>query len=281
MKKSSRRFIQYIGKHPEFAIGLLIVGLNIFLMVFAPLLVPYPPEEANFFDVRLPPSSTHLFGTDQSGMDIFSRVIYAPRIDVTIALAGTFLSLIVGVVIGIIVGYWKNWLTEGIQRIADLFQAFPVFVLAMALVAVTGQKMTNVILVIAFLNVPIYMRLMRSNVLSTVNQTFVEAAVSVGNSDMRILFRHILPNTIGNAITQASVNIGWAILLTSGLSFIGAGVPVPTPEWGAMIAVGAPTIITGEWWSSVFPGLAIALTALGFSLVGDGLKEYLDPTGRN
>jgi peptide/nickel transport system permease protein len=151
----------------------------------------------------------------------------------------------------------------------------------MALVAVTGQKMINVIYVVAFLNAPIYLRLMRSGVLSIKSRTFVEAAACVGNSDLRILFRHILPNVIGTAVTQASVNIGWAILLTSGLSFIGAGVPVPTPEWGAMIAVGAPTIITGEWWSSLFPGLAIAVTALGFALVGDGLQAFFDPTRRS
>jgi peptide/nickel transport system permease protein len=160
-------------------------------------------------------------------------------------------------------------------------QSFPVFVLAMALVAVTGQKMSNVILVVAFLNAPIYMRLMRSGVLSARESTYVEAARCVGNSDSRIVFRHILPNVINPSITQASVNIGWAILLTSGLSFIGAGVPVPKAEWGAMIAVGAPTVITGEWWSSLFPGLAIAITVLGFALVGDGLRAYFDPTTRS
>ncbi|MDR1754982.1 MAG: ABC transporter permease [Eubacterium sp.] len=275
------RFWRYTVSHPIFAFGLLIVLCNLALMVLAPYITPYPPEVADPFNVRQAPSAQHIFGTDPSGMDVFSRVIYAPRIDLTIALAGTSLSLLAGIFLGAAAGFWKNWFTEGIQRICDLLQAFPPFVLAMALVAVTGQKIENVIYVIAFLNIPIYMRLVRSDVMSVKDHTFVEAAVCSGGSGVWVLFTHILPNVVGSALTQASVNIGWAILLTSGLSFIGAGVPVPTPEWGAMIAVGAPTIITGEWWSSLFPGIAIALTALGFSLTGDGLQEFLDPTRRS
>lgn len=262
-------------------LGISILLLNIILMIFAPIIIPYAPEEIFPNDVRQPPSKEHYFGTDQSGMDVFSRVLYAPRIDLTIALVSTALSLIFGVGTGLVVGYWENPLTESVLRVADLLQAFPVFVLAMALVSVTGQKMINVIIVVALLNAPIFMRLMRSGVLSTKKNTYIEAARCSGNSDMRIVFRHILPNIINPAIAQASICFGQAILLTSGLSFIGAGVPVPTAEWGAMIAVGAPTIILGEWWSSFFPGLAIAITVLGFALVGDNLKSLLDPTKRN
>lgn len=280
-RTESQRFFRYLRTHPMFALGLLIVLCNIIFMFFAPYIIPYPPEQASPFNVRQAPSGEHLFGTDSSGMDIFSRVLFAPRIDLTIALAGTALSLLAGICLGAVAGFWKNWVTEGIQRVCDLLQAFPPFVLAMALVAVTGQKIQNVIYVIAFLNIPIYMRLVRSQVMSTKDHTFIEAAVCSGCSGSRVLFVHILPNVVGSALTQASVNIGWAILLTSGLSFIGAGVPVPTPEWGAMIAVGAPTIITGEWWSSLFPGIAIAVTALGFALTGDGLQEFFDPTRRS
>lgn len=270
-----------LQSHYNFMLGISILLLNIILMIFAPIIIPYAPEEIFPNDVRQPPSKEHYFGTDQSGMDVFSRVLYAPRIDLTIALVSTALSLIFGVGTGLVVGYWENPLTESVLRVADLLQAFPVFVLAMALVSVTGQKMINVIIVVALLNAPIFMRLMRSGVLSTKKNTYIEAARCSGNSDMRIVFRHILPNIINPAIAQASICFGQAILLTSGLSFIGAGVPVPTAEWGAMIAVGAPTIILGEWWSSFFPGLAIAITVLGFALVGDNLKSLLDPTKRN
>ncbi len=276
-----KRFLLFMRSHPGFTVGLVIVVANLLMMLFGPMLAPYDPFEADPSSVRLPPSAQHIFGTDTNGMDIFSRVIYAPRIDLTIALAGTAISLIVGVVLGGYTGFWNNWLSTLVERVADLLQAFPPFVLAMALVAVTGQKIQNVIYVIAFLNIPIYLRLVRGDVISVKNRTYVEAAVCVGGSRAWVLFRHVLPNVIGSALTQASVSIGWAILMTSGLSFIGAGVAVPTPEWGAMIAVGASTIIMGEWWSSVFPGLAIVIVALGFALVGDGLQVFFDPTKRN
>jgi len=276
-----KRFLIFMRTHPSFTIGLVIVLANLLLMIFGPILAPYDPFEANPAVVRQAPSAAHIFGTDLNGMDIFSRVIYAPRIDLTIALVGTAISLVIGILLGGYTGFWDNWFSTLIERVADLLQAFPPFVLAMALVAVTGQKIQNVIYVIAFLNIPIYLRLVRSNVISVRNCTYVEAAICVGGSKTRILFRHILPNVISSALTQASINIGWAILMTSGLSFIGAGVPVPTPEWGAMIAVGASTIIMGEWWSSMFPGLAIVIAALGFALVGDGLQVFFDPTKRS
>ncbi|WP_262394354.1 ABC transporter permease [Youxingia wuxianensis] len=276
-----KRFLIFMRTHLGFTIGLLIVLVSVFLMIFGPILAPYDPFEANPAAVRQAPSAEYIFGTDPNGMDIFSRVIYAPRIDLTIALVGTASSLLIGIILGGYTGFWDNWLSTLIERVADLLQAFPPFVLAMALVAVTGQKIQNVIYVIAFLNIPIYLRLVRGNVISVKNRTYVEAAICVGGSKTWVLFRHVLPNVISSALTQASVNIGWAILMTSGLSFIGAGVAVPTPEWGAMIAVGASTIIMGEWWSSVFPGLAIVITALGFALVGGGLQIFFDPTKRS
>ncbi len=276
-----RRFWLYVRSHPAFAIGLLIVGLSIILMLLGPVLAPYDPFEANPSAVRQAPSSLHLFGTDPNGMDVFSRVIYAPRIDLTIALAGTALSLIIGIILGGYAGFYTNFAAALIERVCDLLQAFPPVVLAMALVAVTGQKIQNVIYVIAFLNIPIYMRLVRSNVISVKNRTYIEAGYCVGGTKRYVLFKHVLPNVIQSALTQASVNIGWAILMTSGLSFIGAGVQVPTPEWGAMIAQGASTIIMGEWWTSVFPGIAIVLVCLGFSLVGEGLQTFFDPTKRS
>jgi peptide/nickel transport system permease protein len=219
-------------------------------------------------------------------MDVFSRVIFSARIDLVIAVLGTLLSLGIGLPLGVIAGYFAGtrgiwaWLSEGIMRVADVLQAFPVFVLAIALVAALGQSARNVILAIAFVNAPIYLRLLRTQALSLRERRFIDAARVSGSSELRIVFRHILPNAVAPAIIQASVNMGWAVLLTAGLSFVGAGVRVPTPEWGSMIAVGAQNMITGQWWPALFPGIAIALTVLGFALIGDSLELMLDPVRR-
>ena len=238
------------------------------------------PEQISA-DNRMPPNLRHLFGTDETGMDIFTRVIYAARIDINIGLLGTLISLAIGIPIGMLVrGYYERMFGEVVMRLADLVQAFPVFILAMALVAALGNKIENVILAIAFVNAPIYLRLVRTEVLSIKHRPFVEAARCGGLGNFGIMFRDLLPNSVRPALIQASVNVGWAILLTAGLSFIGAGVQVPTPEWGSMISIGASTIITGQWWASFFPGLAIMVTVLGFALFGDFLRGYLDPERR-
>jgi peptide/nickel transport system permease protein len=219
-------------------------------------------------------------------MDIFSRVIFSARIDLAIAVLGALFSLVIGSPLGLIAGYFSGtrgvwgWVSEAVMRVADVLQAFPVFVLAIALVAALGQSARNVIIAIAFVNAPIYLRLLRTQALSLRERRFVDAARVAGNSELRIVFRHILPNAMAPAIIQASVNMGWAVLLTAGLSFVGAGVRVPTPEWGSMIAVGAQNMVTGQWWPALFPGVAIALTVLGFALIGDSLELLLDPVRR-
>jgi peptide/nickel transport system permease protein len=220
-------------------------------------------------------------------MDIFSRIIYSARIDLVIAVLGTALSLLIGAPLGLIAGYFSGargvWggASEATMRTADVLQAFPVFVLAIALVAALGQSARNVIIAIAFVNIPIYLRLLRTQALSLRERRFIDAARVARSSEMRIVFRHVLPNAMSPAIIQASVNMGWAVLLTAGLSFVGAGVRVPTPEWGSMIAVGAQNMITGQWWPALFPGIAIALTVLGFALIGDSLELMLDPVRRS
>jgi peptide/nickel transport system permease protein len=163
------------------------------------------------------------------------------------------------------------------MRAADVMQAFPVFVFAIALVASLGQSIQTVVLAIAFVNIPIYLRLMRSQVMAIRETRYVEASLVAGFSDMRTILRHVLPNAMGPALAQLSVNVGWSILLTAGLSFVGAGVRAPTPEWGSMIAVGFQNVVTGEWWPSVFPGLALAVTVFGFSLVGSSVETLADP----
>lgn len=254
--------------------GGLALG-SILLAVIGPLLAPYPPMDTNAGQQLLPPDGTHWFGTDDVGMDVFSRVISAPRIDLGIALSATILALTIGTAIGGIAGYFRTWWSELIMRISDLVQSFPVFILAMVLVTITGQEIWIVVVVIAFVNVPLYVRLIRAELLSLRERTFVEAAIVLGVPPLRIIRRHLIPNVIGIIINQATITMGVAMLLTAGLSFVGAGVRVPTPEWGLMIATGASSIVTGQWWPSVFPGVALSISVFGFALFGDGVTRML------
>ena len=254
--------------------GGLALG-SILLAVFGPLLAPYPPMDPYPGQQLLPPDGTHWFGTDDVGMDVFSRVISAPRIDLGIALSATILALTIGTAIGGIAGYFRTWWSELIMRISDLVQSFPVFILAMVLVTITGQEIWIVVVVIAFVNVPLYVRLIRAELLSLRERTFVEAAIVLGVPPLRIIRRHLIPNVIGIIINQATITMGVAMLLTAGLSFVGAGVRVPTPEWGLMIATGASSIVTGQWWPSVFPGVALSISVFGFALFGDGVTRML------
>jgi peptide/nickel transport system permease protein len=279
-------FFFVLRRRPLFAFGYGLLLAILVLALFAPVLGLDDPETAHPEASLLAPSWQHWLGTDISGMDIFSRVIFSARIDLEIAVLGTLLSLAIGAPLGLVAGYFAStrgfwsWFSEATMRTADVLQAFPVFVLAIALVAALGQSARNVIFAIAFVNAPIYLRLLRTQALSLRERRFVEAARVSGNSELRIVRRHILPNAMAPALVQLSVNMGWAVLLTAGLSFVGAGVRVPTPEWGSMIAVGAQNMITGQWWPALFPGIAIALTVLAFALVGDSLELMLDPVRR-
>ncbi len=264
-------------------IGGIIVGTMAIIALLAPVIAPYNPIEAKMGQALQPPSWEHWFGTDRYGMDILSRILYAPRIDLVIPASGTLLALLIGVPIGAIVGYYSEqrgfWglFSEFIMRALEILQAFPVFVLALALVAVLGRHEINIVYALVVLGAPMFLRLTRSSVLSVRKRTFVEAAKCAGNSEIRIIFRHVLPNSLGPALINASVFTGVGILVTAGLAFVGAGVPPPTPEWGYMVSVGAENMVTGEWWPSVFPGIFIGITVLGFALLGQGLVDYLDP----
>jgi peptide/nickel transport system permease protein len=269
-----------IGERIGFYIGLTVVGVMTLLAIIGPLVAPYSPTDAVSGAQLLPPSGKHWFGTDSVGMDVFSRVIAAPRTDLTIALVSTAVAASIGVPLGAVAGYYRSSWAEFIMRISDLIHSFPVFLLAMAAVIVAGQSSSSLIAVIGFVNAPIYIRLMRAEVLSLRERTFIEAAQSLGEPSRKILVRHVLPNAAGPIVSQASITIGVAMLLTAGLSFIGAGVRVPTPEWGSMIAIGASQIVTGEWWPSLFPGFALATTVGGFALLGDSLPRLIDPLRR-
>ncbi|MFO1349436.1 MAG: ABC transporter permease [Gammaproteobacteria bacterium] len=280
-------FTAFARKRPSFMIGLVIVVLSILLAIFGPALAPYHPERALPGAASLPPSAEHWMGTDVSGMDIFSRVIAAPRIDLTIALVSSLIAFVIGVVLGIISGFFAGmpgggrYVSEAIMRSADILQAFPVFIFALALVGFRGPGTENVIAALAFLNIPYFLRVTRGAVLQVRERPFVEAARCTGNSELRIAFAHVMPNALTPALANISPGIGFSILLTSALSFVGAGVPKPTPEWGSMIAIGAPNMMTGQWWTAFFPGVALGIAVLGYALVGDGLRDYLDPVNRS
>lgn len=271
---------------PRFALGYLIVVIVLMLTLCAPWLAPYSPITADPSRFLEPPSWDHLLGTDAVGMDIFSRAIYAPRVDLTIALLGTLISASVGSLIGALVGFYSEG--HGIRsaasyctmRAADVLQAFPVFVFAIALVASMGQSVFAVVSAIAFVNIPIYLRLMRSQVFTIRSMRYVEAAQIAGLSDFYTITRHVIPNAMAPVLAQVSVNIGWSILLTAALSFVGAGVRPPTPEWGSMIAMGFQNLVTGQWWPSLYPGLALAITVFGFALVGSSIEVLADPMKR-
>jgi peptide/nickel transport system permease protein len=279
MRRAFRYYVAYLRTHPDALVGTMVILLFVLAALLAPWITPYGPETPTA-EFRSPPSLDHWFGTDATGLDVFSRVIYAARIDLFVGITGTILSMTVGVVAGLLVGYYRGWPTALMMRVADLLQAFPPFVLAMALVAVAGPKLQNVILVIGFLNAPVFLRLVRSEVLTFRERPVMEAARCVGNRDYRMLRHYLAPNTLEAALVQASVNVGWAIMLTAGLSFVGAGIPVPTPEWGSMVGIGAPMMITGEWWAAFFPGIAIAACVLSFAAVGEAIRIMVNPERR-
>jgi peptide/nickel transport system permease protein len=251
----------------------LPLGLVIAMAVFGPLVTKYDPEHADPLHSLLAPSRAHWFGTNNYGADVFSRVMSAGRLDLLIGFVSVALAFCVGCPLGAAVGYSRTWWSGVVMRLLEFVQSFPIFVLALGFVAITGASVTNVMLVIGVLNVPIFARLVRAEVLRLRDSNFVEAARCVGNSDLRLIMRHLLPNAIGPALAQASVQIGWALLVTAGLAFVGAGVQPPTPEWGLEISEGAEYVLTGQWWISVFPGLALGLAVWSFALAGDNLRD--------
>ncbi len=264
-----------------------VTGLSfaLFLMfclvaLFGPLLAPYDPLASNTSAALQAPSARHWFGTDQLGRDIFSRVIVATRLDMIIAIASVALVFAMGGLAGIAAGFYGGWIDRIVGRIGDTIMAFPLFVLAMGIVAALGNTVTNIVLATAIINFPLYARLARAEANVRRDAGFVQAARLTGNSDARILLTQILPNILPIMMVQMSLTMGYAILNAAGLSFIGLGVRPPTPEWGIMVAEGAAFIVSGEWWIALFPGLTLMLAVFCFNLLGDGLRDIVDPLRR-
>jgi peptide/nickel transport system permease protein len=280
--KSFRESLYLLTRNKLSLIALIILILLILSAVFAPVIIPYPEdlEDATHTSIKLsPPSAEHLMGTDELGRDIFSRVVYGGRVSLTAALAAVGLSLIIGIPLGAIAGSFGGWVDNLIMRITDVFLSFPPMLLAIAMVVVMGTGLNNAVLAIALSWWPWYTRLIRGQAISVKERKFVQAAETIGTNRLKIIFKHIIPNCISPVIVQASMDIGGVILTVASLSFLGLGAQLPTPEWGLMISTGR-RFFPDSWWYCIFPGLAIFITVLCFNLLGDAIREILDPKTR-
>jgi peptide/nickel transport system permease protein len=273
--------IYHLRKNVATTVATGLIFVLIVIAIIGPYIVPYDPLATAMNKVLAPPSAENWFGTDNLGRDIFSRVIVATRLDFAIALAAVAISAFVGITVGATAGYVGGLFDSVFSRVVDVMMAFPLFVAAMALVAVFGNSVQSIVLATAIINFPFYFRLARIEAASRREVGYVEAAIINGNSTTSVIMRFLLPNSLPPVIVQISLNLGWAILNTSGLAFIGLGVAPPTPEWGIMIQEGSALMMSGQWWVVTFPGLALVLSVFCFSLVGDGLREVLDPRRRS
>src|ERR1041385_6039383 len=248
--------------------------------LIGPYIVPHDPLASDTAATLQPPSLRHWFGTDALGRDMFSRVIVATRLDFAIALFSVALVFAMGGIAGIASGYFGGWFDRIVGRISDTIMAFPLFVLAMGIVAALGNTVTNIVIATAIINFPLYARIARAEANIRRDAGFVQAARLTGNSEVRILLTQILPNIMPIMVVQMSLTMGYAILNAAGLSFIGLGVRPPDAEWGIMVAEGAAFMVSGEWWIAFFPGAALMVAVFCFNLLGDGLRDIVDPQRR-
>jgi peptide/nickel transport system permease protein len=267
-------------ENPVTGLSFVLFALIALCALIGPYIVPYDPLASDTAATLQPPSWQHWFGTDQLGRDIFSRVIVATRLDFVIAITSVALVFALGGFAGIASGFFGGWTDRIVGRISDTIMAFPLFVLAMGIVAALGNTVTNIVIATAIINFPLYVRVARAEANVRRDAGFVQAARLSGNGEFRILLMHILPNIMPIMMVQISLTMGYAILNAAGLSFIGLGVRPPTPEWGIMVAEGAGNIISGEWWIAFFPGLALMIAVFTFNLLGDGLRDLVDPQRR-
>ncbi len=271
------------GKNPLFLAGLGVVFLLLFAALFAPWITPFPEDAAhgiNFAAKLQPPGLSHLFGTDALGRDIFTRVVFGARMSLKVGIMVIAISLAIGVPLGLIAGFFGGRLGEAIMRLSDMFLAFPPLLLPMAIAAALGPSIYNAMIAIAVSWFPWYVRIVRAQALTIKEELYVEAARSIGVGKARIIFRHILPNSLAPVVVQASMDMGYAILAAASLSFVGVGAQPPTVEWGLMIT-DARAYFLDFWWTVTFPGLAIFVSVLAFNLVGDGLRDLFDPKIRD
>jgi peptide/nickel transport system permease protein len=279
-KSAFDHFRYVISENPVTIFAFSLFVLIVFLALFGEWIAPYDPLATEAANALQPPSWQHWFGTDHLGRDTLSRVIVATRLDMGIALSAVLVSFLIGSALGCSAGFWGGWTDRIIGRLSDTIMAFPLFVLAMGIVSALGNSVENIIYATIIINLPFYLRVARAETSLRRNVGFVQAARLNGNSEVRILAMHIFPNILPPMMVQISLNMGWAILNAAGLSFIGLGVRPPDAEWGIMVAEGATYIVSGEWWLAMFPGLALMTAVFCFNLLGDGLRDLVDPQRR-
>lgn len=269
-KISKRKWLRWLISPPVIILALLILGA-----VFADVIAPYDPVTPIPAEKLQPPSLKHWFGTDTYGMDIFSRILYATRTDLSVAIASVILGVMVGMPLGALAGFLRGPIDEILMRLTEIMQAFPEILFAMAVFAALGNNMVNLVFILAFLNVPVYLKMVRSVTLPLRESDFVLAARCAGHSDFSLVFKHIIPNVLVPVFSQFSLSCAYAVGMIAGLSFIGLGVRVPAPEWGSMISMGANYVVFGKWWPSLFPGLATFLAAFSLNQLGQELRKSI------
>jgi len=276
---SQRILVRKILESKECLVALVALCTLIVVTILSPWLAVYDPGKTDFYHQFLPPSSSHFFGTDDVGRDIFSRVLVGSRLSIRVAIIATVFAAALGTTIGAVAGFWGGLLDELVMRFTDIFLAFPVFMMAMVITAALGASLNNAMVAIIAIWWTSYARVMRGEVLDVKQNQYIEAAHAIGASRIRILGRHILPNTVMTLIVKISTDTGYAILWTASLSFLGLGASPTTPEWGMMVATGRPYLFT-HWWCPTFPGLMIFLTVLIFTSLGDSLDRVLHTVKR-
>lgn len=276
-KTKNKSIILYkIKKNPMTILGFSIIIIMALLAIFAPYITSYDPTKMNILDRFQAPSVKHLFGTDEVGRDILTRIIYGTRISLTTGISVVITAGFIGAFIGAVCGYFGGYVDQILMRIMDMVLAFPTLILAMVIAAILGSSLFNVMLAIAIVKIPVYVRLARGEALIIRNNLYVKAAKTFGLSNIYIILRHIIPNAITPIIIQVTLDLGDTILLVATLGFLGLGAKPPTPEWGTMISTGFKYMLE-QWWYPTFPGLAVFLASTGFNLIGDGLRDVLDP----
>lgn len=275
-ESTGRRVLSALRRDPLAVGGTIVLALLVVVGVAGPWLAPAGVNDVDVDQMLRPPSGAHPFGTDELGRDVLSRVLVAARVSLQVGAVSVGIALVAGVTLGLLAGYYRGWLDSVLMRCMDVLFAFPVLLLAVAIVAVLGPGLLTAMVAIGVVYTPIFARITRAGVLSVREQVFVRAAVSIGASDLRIMRRHVLPNIAAPLIVQTSLSLAFAILSEAALSFLGLGIQPPAPAWGRMLFDGRG-FVTDAWWLGVFPGVAIFLTVLAFNLVGDALRDVLDP----
>ena len=274
--RTRRRTLARLRRRPLAVAGMVVASLFVLMAVFAPLIAPYDPSATNFSAVLQGPSAAHLMGTDDLGRDVFSRIVFGARASLEAGVLATLLALVVAVPLGLMAGYYRGWWDPVISRVSDVMLAFPFLIVAVGMAAIFGPSLRNVVVALGVAAIPWIVRVTRGEALALREQEFVRAAVANGAGDRTILSRHLLPNMAGTLLVQATVWIPQAIIGEAVLSFLGLGVQPPTPSWGSMLSAAQP-FISIDAWLALWPGLAIFLATLSFNLLGDGLRDVLDP----